>query len=151
MLTMPTYAQRRGVDITGTVIEGGTNEPIEQATVRLLNAKDSTMVGGVATGRNGSFTLKNIKNGNYVLNISFIGFETLYKAIQITGKNNPMQLGKLTLSDASIQLGEAVVIGKAPEVTFRNDTMEFNAESYKLTEGSMLEDLLKKINARRRD
>ena len=83
MLTMPTYAQRRGVDITGTVIEGGTNEPIEQATVRLLNAKDSTMVGGVATGRNGSFTLKNIKNGNYVLNISFIGFETLYKAIQV--------------------------------------------------------------------
>ena len=145
MLTMPTYAQRRGVDITGTVIEGGTNEPIEQATVRLLNAKDSTMVGGVATGRNGSFTLKNIKNGNYVLNISFIGFETLYKAIQVTGKNNPMQLGKLTLSDASIQLGEAVVIGKAPEVTFRNDTMEFNAESYKLTEGSMLEDLLKKM------
>ena len=105
MLTMPAYAQRRGVDITGTVIEGGTNEPIEQATVRLLNAKDSTMVGGVATGRNGSFTLKNIKNGNYVLNISFIGFETLYKAIQVTGKNNPMQLGKLTLSDASIQLG----------------------------------------------
>lgn len=145
MLTMPAYAQRRGVDITGTVIEGGTNEPIEQATVRLLNAKDSTMVGGVATGRNGSFTLKNIKNGNYVLNISFIGFETLYKAIQVTGKNNPMQLGKLTLSDASIQLGEAVVIGKAPEVTFRNDTMEFNAESYKLTEGSMLEDLLKKM------
>ena len=145
MLTMPAYAQRRGVDITGTVIEGGTNEPIEQATVRLLNAKDSTMVGGVATGRNGSFTLKNIKNGNYVLNISFIGFETLYKAIQVMGKNNPMQLGKLTLSDASIQLGEAVVIGKAPEVTFRNDTMEFNAESYKLTEGSMLEDLLKKM------
>ena len=59
---MPAYAQK-GVDITGTVIEEGTNEPIEQATVRLLSVKDSSMIGGVATSRNGSFMLKNIKNG----------------------------------------------------------------------------------------
>ena len=39
---MPAYAQK-GVDITGTVIEEGTNEPIEQATVRLLSVKDSSM------------------------------------------------------------------------------------------------------------
>ena len=38
LLTMPAYAQK-GVDITGTVIEEGTNEPIEQATVRLLSVK----------------------------------------------------------------------------------------------------------------
>ena len=36
------------------------------------------------------------------------------------------------------------MIGKAPEVTVRNDTMEYNADSYKTTEGSMLEDLLKR-------
>ena len=47
-----------GVDVTGTVIEEGNNEPIEQATVRLLNVKDSTMIGGVASSRNGNFTLK---------------------------------------------------------------------------------------------
>ena len=47
LLIMPAYAQK-GVDITGTVIEEGTNEPIEQATVRLLSVKDSSMIGGVA-------------------------------------------------------------------------------------------------------
>ena len=36
LLIMPAYAQK-GVDITGTVIEEGTNEPIEQATVRLVS------------------------------------------------------------------------------------------------------------------
>lgn len=41
-------------------------------------------------------------------------------------------------------MGEAVVIGKAPEVTVRNDTVEYNADSYKVTEGSVLEDLLKR-------
>ena len=144
LLTMPAYAQK-GVDITGTVIEEGTNEPIEQATVRLLSVKDSSMIGGVATSRNGGFVLKNIKNGSYLLHVSFVGFDPLYQPLRITGKNNPVKLGKLALTDGAILLGEAVVIGKAPEVTVRNDTMEYNADSYKTTEGSMLEDLLKKM------
>ena len=142
LLIMPAYAQK-GVDITGTVIEEGTNEPIEQATVRLLSVKDSSMIGGIATSRNGSFMLKNIKNGSYLLHVSFVGFDPLYQPLRVTGKTNPVKLGKLALTDGAIQLGEAVVIGKAPEVTVRNDTMEYNADSYKTTEGSMLEDLLK--------
>ena len=144
LLIMPAYAQK-GVDITGTVIEEGTNEPIEQATVRLLSVKDSSMIGGVATSRNGSFMLKNIKNGSYLLHVSFVGFDPLYQPLRVTGKTNPVKLGKLALTGGAIQLGEAVVIGKAPEVTVRNDTMEYNDESYKTTEGSMLEDLLKKM------
>ena len=143
LLIMPAYAQK-GVDITGTVIEEGTNEPIEQATVRLLSVKDSSMIGGIATSRNGSFMLKNIKNGSYLLHVSFVGFDPLYQPA-CYGETNPVKLGKLALTDGAIQLGEAVVIGKAPEVTVRNDTMEYNADSYKTTEGSMLEDLLKKM------
>lgn len=103
------------------------------------------MIGGVATSRNGGFVLKNIKNGSYLLHVSFVGFDPLYQPLRITGKNNPVKLGKLALADGAILLGEAVVIGKAPEVTVRNDTMEYNADSYKTTEGSMLEDLLKKM------
>jgi hypothetical protein len=133
------------VNISGTVIEESNKEPIEQATVRLLSIKDSSMVGGVATSRSGYFQLKDIKKGNYLLHISFVGFEPLYQPLQITGKTENIKLGKLTLSDASIELGEAVVIGKAPEVSVRNDTVEYNADSYKVTEGSMLEDLLKKM------
>ena len=52
LLTTSAYAQR-SVEITGTVIEKSTNEPIEQATVRLLGEKDSSMIGGVATSSNG--------------------------------------------------------------------------------------------------
>lgn len=145
LFSLPALAQRGGVEITGTVVEEGNNEPIEQATVRLLSVKDSTMVGGVASLRNGNFTLKNIKAGNYLLHISFVGFDPLYQPLQITGKTNPVKLGKLALSDGAIQLGEAVVVGKAPEVVMKNDTVEYNADSYKVAEGSMLEDLLKKM------
>ena len=145
LFSLPAVAQRGGVDVTGTVIEEGNNEPIEQATVRLLNVKDSTMIGGVASSRNGNFTLKGIKAGSYLLHVSFVGFDPLYQPIRITGKTDPVKLGKLALSDGAIQLGEAVVIGKAPEVVMRNDTVEYNADSYKTTEGAVLEDLLKKM------
>ncbi|WP_195372537.1 MULTISPECIES: TonB-dependent receptor [Parabacteroides] len=145
LFSLPAFAQRGGVDVTGTVVEEGNNEPIEQATVRLLNVKDSTMVGGVASSRNGNFTLKGIKAGSYLLHVSFVGFDPLYQPLRITGKNNPVNVGKLALSDGSIMLGEAIVIGKAPEVVVRNDTVEYNADSYKTTEGSVLEDLLKKM------
>lgn len=139
------FAQQSGVNVTGSVVEQGSDTPIEQATVRLLNVKDSAMVRGVVSSRNGSFTLKNVKKGSYLLHITFIGYDPLYQPLQITGKKNPVNLGKLELSDGAIELGEAVVIGKAPEVTVRNDTVEYNADSYKVTEGSVLEDLLKKM------
>ena len=139
------FAQQSGVNVTGSVVEQGSDTPIEQATVRLLNVKDSAMVRGVVSARNGSFTLKNVKKGSYLLHITFIGYDPLYQPLQITGKKNPVNVGKLELSDGAIELGEAVVIGKAPEVTVRNDTLEYNADSYKVTEGSVLEDLLKKM------
>ena len=139
------FAQQSGVNVTRSVVEQGSDTPIEQATVRLLNVKDSAMVRGVVSARNGSFTLKNVKKGSYLLHITFIGYDPLYQPLQITGKKNPVNVGKLELSDGAIELGEAVVIGKAPEVTVRNDTVEYNADSYKVTEGSVLEDLLKKM------
>lgn len=139
------FAQQSGVNVTGSVVEQGSDTPIEQATVRLLNVKDSAMVRGVVSARNGSFTLKNVKKGSYLLHITFIGYDPLYQPLQITGKKNPVNVGKLELSDGAIELGEAVVIGKAPEVTVRNDTVEYNADSYKVTEGSVLEDLLRKM------
>jgi len=145
LLSIPLAAQQKSVSITGTVVEEGSNSPIEQATVRLLNVRDSTFIGGVASSRNGNFTLTNIKPGNYLLNISFIGFDPLYQPLQITGNTDPIKLGKLELSDGTILLGEAVVVGKAAEVVVRNDTVEYNADSFKVTEGSMLEDLLKKM------
>ncbi|MCC8154887.1 MAG: outer membrane beta-barrel protein [Tannerellaceae bacterium] len=146
LISFGSYAQQpSGVEVKGVIIEEGNKEPIEQATVRLLNVKDSTFIGGVASSRNGAFSLKNIKPGHYLLHISYIGFDPLYQPLQVTGRRNPVDVGKLEMTDGTIRLGEAVVIGKAAEVVVRNDTIEYNADSYKVTEGSVLEDLLKKM------
>lgn len=138
-------AQKKKVEVKGVVVEHGTGEAIEQATVRLLSVRDSAFVNGVVSSRNGSFSIKNIQAGDYLLHITYVGFDPLYQPIQITGNADPVNLGKMELTDGAIQLGEAVITGKAPEVIVRNDTIEYNADSFKVTEGSMLEDLLKKM------
>lgn len=139
----PMSAQRAG--ISGRIIEKTTGEPIEQATVRLLNPQDSTFLRGTASNKDGDFTFTRIRPGEYLLNVTFVGFNSLYKAIQVTGEEPTLSVGNLAMSDANILLDEATVIGQAPEMTIRNDTIEYNAESFKVAEGSALEDLLKKM------
>jgi hypothetical protein len=133
------------VEIRGTIVEQDSREPVEQASVRLLHEKDSAFVQGAASSRDGSFSLKQVKNGNYLLHITYIGYESLWRPLQVTGRTNPVRLGQMTLADESILLDEASVTGKAPEVKVQNDTVIYNADSYKVAEGSVLEDLLKKM------
>ncbi len=133
------------VEVRGVIVEEGNKEPIEQATIRLLSVRDSSLIGGVVSSRNGSFSIKDVKPGKYLLHVSFIGFDPLYQPLEITGQRNPANLGRLEMTDGTINLGEAVVIGKAAEVVVKNDTVEYNADSYKVTEGAVLEDLLKRM------
>lgn len=140
-----TLAQQSNTSIYGKVIEENSNDPIEQATIRLLNVKDSSLIKGAISSQHGAFTIKNAPRGNYLLHVSFIGYAPFYKQIQISEKQSPINLGNIELHNETIELGEAIVIGKAPEVSVRNDTIEYNADSYKITEGSVLEDLLKKM------
>jgi len=138
-------AQTSKVEIKGVIVEKASGDAVEAATVRLLSVNDSTMQAGVASDAKGRFSLKNIAAGTYLLNISYIGYMPVYQALQITGKNSTIDLGTIEMEENSVVLGEAVVTAKAVEVTVRGDTVEYNADSYKLAEGSMLEDLLKKM------
>ncbi|MDR2495785.1 MAG: outer membrane beta-barrel protein [Tannerellaceae bacterium] len=146
---VPAMAQQRsgasGVEIRGTIIEKSNREPVEQATVRLLTVKDSTFIIGAASERNGSFSLRNVRPGNYLMHISYVGFESIYQLLQVSGRTNPVNIGRVEMVDAAILLGEAVVVGKAAEVQVRNDTIEYNADSYKVQEGAVLEELVKRM------
>ncbi|MDR1097453.1 MAG: outer membrane beta-barrel protein, partial [Tannerella sp.] len=146
LLSLPVKAQQnKKIEIKGSIVEKNTQEAIEAATVRLLSGSDSTMKNGVASGKNGQFSLKNIAPGAYLLHISYIGYQPVYRALQITGASATVNTGKIEMEENSVLLDEAVVTAKAVEVTVREDTVEYNADSYKVTEGSMLEDLLKKM------
>jgi hypothetical protein len=139
---LPAIAQ---VEVKGIIVEKESRTPVEQAAVRLLNAGDSAFVQGVVSDDRGVFSVRNVKNGNYLLNISYLGFETVYQLLEVNGKNRSVNLGHIEMREDAILLDEATVTAKAVEISVRNDTVEYNADSYKVTEGSVLEDLLKKM------
>ncbi|MEG1617824.1 MAG: outer membrane beta-barrel protein [Bacteroidales bacterium] len=129
----------------GTVIDGVTNQPMEQATVRLLALPDSSLITGTVSVAKGKFTIQTKKKGEVLLSVSFIGYEPYYKKYRLPASHSPVDAGKIVLNESSQLLKEAVVQGKAPEVVLKEDTVEYNADSYKLQANSMVEDLLKKL------
>ncbi|MDD6209307.1 MAG: outer membrane beta-barrel protein [Bacteroidales bacterium] len=139
-------AQQKNYTITGLLFDSDLKEPLTQGTVRLLKASDSTMVTGTVSDLNGKFQLSNVKRGNYIVHVSFVGLNDVYKPVSLaTSKSLTVNLGQIDLTASSIMLGEAVIVGKAVEVAVRNDTIEYNAASYKTQEGAVMEDLLKKM------
>jgi hypothetical protein len=118
--------------------------PLASSTVMLLSAKDSSLVNFTRTGDNGAFSFKNLKSGNYVLKISFVGFIPYNQVIKPTSEA-VIDLGALKLKPITRELMEVVVrTAKAP-LTIKGDTIEYNASSFKVPPGSTVEDLLRKL------
>ncbi|MGI6073811.1 MAG: outer membrane beta-barrel protein [Fermentimonas sp.] len=130
--------------IVGVLTDKATKESVPMATVRVLHKKDSTFVSGRATNDQGKFSIP-VAKGAYIVHISFIGYNDEYRNVDITSSNPSADLGKIELSTDNILLSEAVVTAKAPEIVVKGDTVEYNADSYKVTESAVIEDLLKKM------
>ena len=64
--------------LSGKIIEQSTKEPMEFVNVALYHTTDSSLVTGVVTDKNGTYTFANVNEGKYYLQISFIGFETIF-------------------------------------------------------------------------
>ena len=130
--------------ISGNIIDDTTKESISEANVRILTQKDSAFVTGIATNKDGSFTIP-IRNGQYIVQISYIGYADVYKETAVTGSVQHIKLGTISLKDDGILLSDALITAKAPEIVVKGDTVEYNADSYKVTESAVIEDLLKKM------
>lgn len=98
--------------ITGKVIDESSNQSVEYANVRLMTP-DSTFVTGVATDDGGNFLLKEVKDGDYLLCVSCIGYSESYLSIRNLREN--LQLGELSLSPDNVRL-EGVTITASPVI-----------------------------------
>lgn len=128
--------------ISGSIFDEKTQEPVEQASVRILNARDSSYVNGAVTNELGSFQVQ-VSQGKYILNISYLGYASKY--IDVNANKERVSIGKINLEEDAILLKEAVVTAKAIEIMVKGDTIEYNADSYKVQESAALEDLMKKM------
>ena len=132
--------------VSGKVVSATDGSLLEMTTVRLFayHNGDSTMVQGAQTDFDGEYYLTNVKNGQYKLFVSNIGFKEQVVSVTVEGKDVSMKT--LRLREDVQHLAEVQVQGKAAEMTVKGDTIEYNTAAYKVNENAMVEDLLKKMN-----
>ncbi len=135
-------ASQNNIRITGTVLDKADNSPIEQASIRILKERDSTYVTGLATDDAGKFLI-NVNPGKYIVSASYLGYKESFTNIDASSRSVVMD--NILLSADGIMLSEAVVTAKAAEIAIKGDTIEYNADSYKVQPSAVVEDLLKKM------
>lgn len=113
------------------------------ATVVLLKAQDSTMVKADYTQEDGSFQLPGLEAGEYLLQVTNIGFEPAYQSV-VLAEGEKKNLASIQLEIATAQLKEVVVKTQRPLIEVKTDKTVFNVEGSINATGSSAMELLRK-------
>jgi len=136
-------ASAQNFTINGVVLDD-KNVPLPGANV-VLNYPWGEMATATATEPNGSFKLENVEKGGYSMVITYLGFEDLKKEITITDKS--VNLGKLALSQGATTLGEVTVKEQVSMGKVQGDTVQYNADAFKIMKDANAQDLIEKMPA----
>ena len=132
------YAQADITDanIVGHVINKTDGEHIPYATVRLVDTNYGTV-----TDATGHYFLKNIPDGEYVIEATYVGFLSQQFKVKVKGKRT--QEVNFELKEDVMQLEQVVVTGNKGEVKRRNSSTlvgVLNAKTFELVSASSLAD-----------
>ena len=89
--------------ISGVLVDEETNETLISATVMLRGTEKGTV-----TDYDGSFSIGNLAPGDYVVEMSYIGYTTIEKPVTVTNGN--VDLGTISLASDAIGLEEINVV-----------------------------------------
>tara|TARA_R110002033_G_scaffold83953_1_gene134695 strand:- start:105 stop:2537 length:2433 start_codon:yes stop_codon:yes gene_type:complete len=136
LTTFPALAQQ--LTIQGTVNDE-SNEPIPFCNVTLTELVSSKVTVGTTTNETGFFKLEDLKANKYILNISYLGFNSYQDTITLQ-KN--LVFKTIVLKEKTQDLDGVTVIAKRPTVKRLVDRLVFNVENSTLSNGNVL-DVLK--------
>ncbi len=141
--TISSMAQN--INVSGKVADKKSGETMPGSTVMLLNPTDSSFYKFSSTNAEGKFAIKGAKAGKYILQISFIGYESYYKDISLSSDNKNVDLGSLNLKTKQALLQTVEVVEEIVPVVINGDTVEFNAAAFKTQPEDNVAELLKKL------
>jgi TonB-dependent receptor len=101
LVSITIYGQN-STGIKGRVLDE-SNQPLPGATIMISEIKS-----GTSTDFNGYYEFINVPIGKYIIKISFIGYQTLEKAITI---DNQIVVSNYTLSPRTNKLDEIIIVG----------------------------------------
>jgi hypothetical protein len=127
------------------VVQDSDKNSLIGAVVVLLEPKDSTMVEYSVTDNTGSFSIANLVAGKYVMQLTYIGYGTLQRNLEVSGENRVMDLGSITMLQEGKMLETVTISAEYVPIKVTKDTLEFNADAFKTQPNAIVEDLLKKL------
>ena len=115
-------------NITGTVSNKGTGEPMDFVTVQIFDAASGTPLQiSASTDENGHFTLKGVPDGNYVVKVINVGSVNQERNVGVKGSD--IDLGNIRLADDAKLLKEVVVEGIRSQMRFELDRKVFQVDA----------------------
>ena len=125
--------------IIGITLEE-VNVPASFATIALMSAKDSSIVKGLMSDEYGKFSFDNIELGEYMLGITYVGFEKTYTSkLVLSSVNNTIDIGNLLLKKGSQILQEVVVTTQKKVMERLPDRFIMNVSSSTFSSSSLLD------------
>ena len=118
--------------VSGRVIDQSNSQPMPFATVAVLN-QDSTVLTGAVTDNKGEYAIGVKNQGEYILAVSFIGYETAYRKVTV-GKS-PVEMEAIVLSPDATMLQAVKVVERAPVVEQQMDKLVMNVAQSAFAQG----------------
>lgn len=136
-------AQGRSV-VNGLVTDRESGEPLPSATVSLAPVSDRDARKYTTTDLAGRFGFRSVTEGSYVIEVTYVGYKADEKELSVTDKKDSYKVTFRLVEDA-LMLGEVAVSGRATRAEQKGDSLFYNAEAFKVMQGSSAEDLLSKM------
>ncbi len=133
------YIYAQNASVSGVVLDAQSNEALIGTHVSLGNTANNWTL---TTDDNGKFTFKNVPNGAYELEVSYIGYAVKKQTVQVSGKD--VNLNTISLSEG-VDLDEVQVVEDVLPVVQKGDTTQFNAQAYKTLPDADASDLIEKM------
>ncbi len=139
--TIATFAQG---SVKGKVLDKQTDEVMEFVNV-VVETPAGKLVKGAITDVSGQFHITGLKDGNYQLQVSFVGYKTLTRQFTLSSKNRQQHYNALYLSEDAKVLGEVQVTGQRSQMKPEVDRKVFSVDQILAAAGGSASDLLENI------
>ena len=133
------------VSVNAHIIDGSTTENMPQVTVQLFQLPDTTFLFGTVTDNEGWFNIKKVPVGEFLLRYSFMGYSSQEFSFKTVKEDRERALGVFKMYEQSIMLTEAVIEDALPPTQVVDDTLMYNVSAFRVPEGSVLEELIKRL------
>ena len=126
-ISFQTYAQNASV--SGIIKDKTTLSPLPFVSVTIKLEKDSSLIIGTITNEEGRFTLNNIKQGRYYIEVSYLGYITHKQPLFVGSLNSFLDAGTIALIEDTKILDAVEVTAKQDEVNGKMDKKSYTLEN----------------------